>query len=316
MSAPGTGSRRLRVFRIRTATHRLGRGQAYVAVVTTITAAVLPVLPDIAFPLRTRSGDAAGIDRRSAGNPASERPARPQAPLPFLVDRLLCAPGPFGLDVEVKSDERVVGTWTIEVSSRNAEDAYVSRAKGNLYLCASARGDERMTGAFLVIRQWWAQVCEREQLEQLYEALSVAALERLDSLLGGMPNETGEFRSCVLFLIDGRRQDRTHFSLDRLQIRILEDLESEHTVAGIDLRVAHGHGTGTRPHTVFASTLPATMESGDSALGASTHTNPGSPKPRGALIGEVFMRETLSPENVRWQRRASDRAREPTRAAH
>lgn len=271
-----------------------------------------PVPPDIEFPLKTRSEDATGADRLTdATNAAIGRPGSvalaPRAPLPFLADRLLSAQGPFGLDVEIKSKERVVGTWTIEVNPRGAGDAYVSQAKANLYVCASARGDARATGAFLVVRQWWVPVSDREQVEQLYEALSVAALERLDSLMGGARNETGESRSCVLFLVDSRRRDRMPFSLDRLQIRVLEDLESDHAIAGMDLRVAYGRGTGTQPHGAFASTLSAPMQTADSGLGPRDDRAAGSSLAHNSHTGEVFVRETLSPENMRWKRRASDR---------
>jgi hypothetical protein len=267
-----------------------------------------PLAPlDIEFPLRTRAEDTTGESSSvaDATNAAIERltavASTPRPPLTFLAERLLSASGPFGLEVEIKSEERVVGTWNIEVNPRGVGEAYVSQAKADLYVCGSARSDLRATGAFLVIRQWWVCVSDRQQLEQLYECLSAAALERLDSLLGVVPNETGESRACVLFLVDGRRLDRKLFSLDRLQIRILEDLETDHAIAGLDMRVAHGRGTGTRPHAVFTSTLPALLagESEPAALSAA----------RASLIGEVFIRETVSTENLRWNRRASDRAR-------
>jgi hypothetical protein len=253
--------------------------------------------PDIEFPLKTRSGDASA----SIDGPTPDASA-PPAPLPFLVERLLCGHGPFGLEVEAKSRDRVVGTWPIEINLRDAGDTSVAQASANLYVCASARGDARATGAFLVVRQWWVLDADKAQLERLYEMLSVAALERLDALMGGVPNETGEYRSCVLFLVTDRRLDRRLISLDRLEIRVLEDLESEHAISGMDLRVAHGRGRGTQPHPVFASTLPAPPQPGDSGFDSRGHGGARS------LIGEVFVRETLSPANVRWNRRASDRA--------
>lgn len=267
---------------------------------------------DIEFPLKTRGSGATGAERVTAvTNAAIERLTSialpPRVPLPFLAERLLSAEAPFGLEVEVKSEERVVGTWKIEVNPRDGGGAYVSQAKANLYVCASGRGDARATGAFLVVRQWWVRVSDREQLEQLYKSLSVAALERLDSLLGGVPDETGESRECVLFLVDGRRHDRKLFSLDRLQRRLLADLEGHHAIAGIELSVAHGHGTGTRPSAAFASTLPAPMSSGDPGAGSGEHPLATAPPARTSLIGEVFIRETVSTENVRWNRRASDR---------
>jgi hypothetical protein len=264
---------------------------------------------DIEFPLKTRGGDCTDAKRGSstcvAADAANERPTSSapvrRAPVPFLVQRLLAAPGPFGLAVELKSEGRVVGTWSIEVNPRDAGTDCVSQVKADLYVCASARGDARATGAFLVIRQWWGRVSDREQLEQLYEGLSVAVLERLGALMEGGPDEIGESNACVLFLVDGRRLDRTLFSLDRLQIRILEDLESDHAIAGMQLRVAHGRGTGTRPNVVFAST----QQAADSRPGAvDQHAG----NARISLANEVFVRETVSAENLRWNRRASDRA--------
>ena len=288
-----------------------------------------PAVPlDIEFPLKTRSDDGTDADRAArTTNAAIERLTSvafaPRAPVPFLVERLLGAAGPFGLEVELKSEERVVGSWSIEVNPRDAGGAYVSQAKANLYVCASARGDARATGAFLVIRQWSVQVSDPEQLDQLYESLSAAALERLDSLLAGAPEPGGEARSCALFLVDGRRLERKLLSLDRLQSRLLDDLDHERAIAGMELRVAHGRGTGARRHAVFAATLPAAMSAampaGDPGAAAPDARKSAEQRERGSLAGEVFVRETVAPANVRWNRRASDRAlaiqRAPTAAA-
>jgi hypothetical protein len=273
-----------------------------------------PPIPDIELPLRTRREDATeasyGEDASDPerGTIALAAPAG-RVPLPFLASRLLCAEGPFGLDVEVKSSERIVGTWTLDVDTRHADGVRTSAARATLYVCASARGDVRATGAFLVLRQWSVPISDKAQLDSLYEALSVASLERLDSLLGGVPNATGEYRQCVLFLVDGRRLNRKLFSLDRLQIRILEDLESEHAIAGVDMRVAHGRGRGTQPHVVFATTLSAPLQSADSGLSSEPERADRALLTLHPPIGEVFVRETLSPENMRWSRRASDRLR-------
>ena len=241
-----------------------------------------PALPlDIEFPLKTR-GDAR---------------------LPFLARRLLHVPGPLGLEVEIKSEARVVGTWSIEFRLRGAGDRPPAQARAHLYVCASARGDPRATGAFLVVRQWRVQASERERLEQLYVELSIAVLERLDSLMGGVP--AGESPVCILFLVDGTRTDSKLLSLDRLQIRILEDLECEHAIAGLDLRVAHGRGTGTQPHVAFLSTVPPS--SGNSDFAPGDGATMGTRSMRRAPTGEVFVPETLSPTNVKWSRRASDR---------
>ena len=165
---------------------------------------------DIEFPLRTRAEDAEGASRDAAATNAAigrltavAAPLRP--PLPFLVERLLSAAGPFGLEVEIKSEHRVVGTWTVEVNLRGVGDAFVSQAQADLYVCGSARADPRATGAFLVVRQWSVGSSDNRQLEQLYAGISVATLERLDSLLGGVPNESGASRECVLYLVDARR---------------------------------------------------------------------------------------------------------------
>jgi hypothetical protein len=266
---------------------------------------------DIEFPLKTRGGDATGARRaaRDANDAIGRLRSVARAPqiIPFLVGRLLSARRPLGLDVELKSNDRVVGTWSIEVNPRGAGDVYVSQAKANLYVCGSARGDLRATGAFLVVRQWWVRASDPTQLEQLYESLSVATLERLHSLLAGArADDSGEPCSCVLFLVDGRRHDRKPFSLDRLQLRLLEELEGRHAMGGLDLRIAHGRGTGTRPHLVFASTMPASLQSGDSGLGWYGNLPADAPPSPLSLVGEVFIRETVSTENLRWNRRASD----------
>ena len=269
-----------------------------------------PVLLDIEFPLKTRRQDEPGAGRLDlAAIPAIDRrafvaPTR-HAGLPFMADRLLSAPGWFGLEVEIKSEERVVGAWTIEVDPPGAGGAGTSRAKADLYVCASARGDARATGAFLVIRRWWVRASDAAQVERLYEALSAATLERLDALLGGTPDETDGSRACVLFLIDERGLDKRTFSPDRLQIRILEDLECDHAIAGMDMRVAHGRGKAIRPHVNFESTLAAPAQTADAGPRRSDN---GTARPplRSSLLSQAFVRETLSPENLRWKRRASD----------
>ena len=210
-----------------------------------------------------------------------------------MVDLLLFAKKTFGLEVEVKSEERVVGSWSIELNLRGAANVYVSQVKANLYVCASSRGDPRATGAFLVIRQWWVTVSDKEQLEQLYFALSTAVLERLEALVESGSADTREVyaegRACVLFLLDERRLDRKHLSLERLQSQMLADLDGGHAVPGLDLRVAHGKGTGTQP--TLAWTLPMSLDCMDS-------------RPEGA---GVFVPEAVSPKNARWNKRASDR---------
>ena len=265
---------------------------------------------DIEFPLRTRAEDAEGASPGAAATNAAigrltavAAPLRP--PLPFLVERLLSAAGPFGLEVEIKSEHRVVGTWTVEVNLRGVGDAFVSQAQADLYVCGSARGDPRATGAFLVVRHWSVGSFDSRELEQLYGALSVATLERLDSLLGGVPNESGAARECVLYLVDARRAAAA-FRLNRLQARLLEELEGDHPIVGLDLLVAHGRGTGTRPHGLSATVpTPLAAESRNPVRAGFQETTLAPSIP----VGEVFVAETVSPENLRWNRRASDKAR-------
>jgi len=268
---------------------------------------------DIEFPLRTRAEDAT-LASRAPGESAADNgawadgAASARPPLPFLVERLLSAAGPFGLEVEVKSDDRVVGSWGLEVNPRAAGDAYASQARADLHVCVSARGDARATGAFLVLRHWAVNTSDSRQLEELYASLSVATLERLDALLGGARPEAGDAPGCVLFLVDGLSGDRRLFRLERLQVRLLEDLEGEHPIAGFDLRIAHGRGTGTRPHVFLASTLSTPLAAdADSATRARQDGTQAAA--RGALNSELFVAETVSNENLHWNRRASDRAR-------
>ena len=254
-----------------------------------------------------RAEDAEGASRGAAATNAAigrlTAVAAPlQPPLPFLVERLLTAAGPFGLGVELKSEHRVVGRWNLEINLRGLGDAFVSQCQGDLYVCGSARGDSRATGAFLVVRQWSAGSADSRQLEQLYARLSVAALERLASLLGGVPNEGGGRRDCVLYLVDARN-GAGPFRLDRLQSRLLEELEGEHPIPGVDMLVAHGRGTGTRPHGLALPAPPAAEPRSAARASEETAVTPGIP------VGEVFIAETVSPENLRWNRRASDRAR-------
>ncbi len=276
-----------------------------------------PIPLDIELPLRTRAEDAAGASPAAAATNAAigrltavASPLRP--PLPFLVDRMLSAAAPFGLAVEIKSENRVVGSWSLDDNPVGIGEAFVSNARADLHVCASARAEPRATGAFLVVRHWSVSSSDRRQLEQLYAALSVATLERLDSLLGNVANETGEPRDCVLYLLDERRAAGA-FRLDRLQVRLLDDLEGEHPIAGLDLRVAHGRGTGTRPH-ALASTVPTPL-AGDADSGRRARSDAARTAVSTVAIHEGFVPETLSPENLRWNRRASDRARALVAAA-
>ena len=264
---------------------------------------------DIELPFKTRAEDAEGASPDAgATNAALGRltavaaPLRP--PLPFLVERLLSAAGPFGLEVEIKPElpggRHLVGG---SHAARRRRGLRVAGPGRSLRLRLGA-GRPRATGAFLVVRNWSVGSSDSRQLEQLYGSLAVAALERLDSLLGDVPNEQGGPRECVLYLVE-QRQGGASFRLDRLQARLLEELEGDHPIAGVDLLVAHGRGTGTRPHGL-ASTVPTPLgaESRSGArAGGETTLVPSIP------VGEVFVAEIVSPENLRWNRRASDRAR-------
>ena len=229
-------------------------------------------------------------------------PLRP--PLPFLVERLLSAAGPFGLEVEIKSEHRVVGTWAVEVNLRGVGDAFVSQAQADLYVCGSARGDPRATGAFLVVRQWSVGSSDSRQLEQLYAGLSVAALERLDSLLGGVPNESGAPRECVLYLVDARRAAAP---------------VSARPAAGSAARGAGRRASDRRRRPARRPWArhrhPAARPRLDGADAARRRVaNPARAAQETTLapsipVGEVFVAETVSPENLRWNRRASDKAR-------
>lgn len=228
------------------------------------------------------------------------RAGREQSPPPpFLFRVLLAAEGPFGLDVDVKPEGRVVGVWSIDVNLRDPGGSCVSQARGNLYVCASVTGDERATGAFLVVRHWRVDDGALAQSDALYDSLSAAVLERLDALMGAAASEERESTSCVLYLVDGRRFSRKRLSLDTLQARFLRDIEGDRAIAGIDLRIAHGRGTGVSANR--SSTLPAAL-SGDSV-------------PPTAQPDAGFVAETVSPVNALWNRRATDKARTLAAAA-
>lgn len=222
------------------------------------------------------------------GDLTESKVSMPWMPLPFLVDMLLLAkPDPFGLEIEVKSDDRVVAAWNIEVNPRNG-GRYVSQAKAGLYVCASAKGDARATGAFLVIRQWWVNVSDDVQLDQLYTSLGAATLERLNSLMGGFANTTGELRSCVLYLLDDRRLERKLMSLDRLQAELLSAIDSDGAIAGIGLRIAHGRGTG---NSSVSTTIVSGLQSENSALVSHPHLRRPTPE---SLAGQVAVVQTES----------------------
>ncbi|MDQ6628327.1 MAG: hypothetical protein M3Z29_07765 [Pseudomonadota bacterium] len=252
------------------------------------------VLLDIELPFRSRL-----LDDPDAEAPDPEA-LPPGPPLPFLVELLLQAKaGRFGLEVEIKADDRVVGTWDLEVSPQDERGAHVSRVKATLYLCGSARADPRATGAFLVLHQWWVNVLNKAQRDQLYGAVAAAVIERLNALLEGVPNEIGESRSCVLYLIDGRSSERRPLSLERLQSEFLQALDGENGLVGMKLHISHGRGASGRSVT---ATMPSPLQAAPAAARPASNGST-------ALDAsdEPFVPETVSPANMRWQRRASDK---------
>jgi hypothetical protein len=211
---------------------------------------------------------------------------------------LAAPPGPFNLEVDVKHDDRVVGSWSLECNPQDATGLRVSQVRADLYVCGSASGNPRESGAFLAISSWWVDADDPTQLESLYAELTEDVIERLSSLLGNDARERiGEPQSLVLYLLDVRRRDRRTLSLAVLEAALLLEIAGGNRVAGVDLRVAHGKGVGS---------LPAHDAAGG---GAPTLPMPLVPHRRGGdLRGQVFVRETVSPANVKWNRRASDRS--------
>ena len=211
--------------------------------------------------------------------------------------------GPYGLGVEVKQDDRVVGTWALDVSPRNARAVYVSQARAALHVCLSARGDPRATGAFLVLSHWWVNAADDEQLGQLYVELTDAVLLRLGSLTEHIAAHAEPMPPYVLYLVDGRARKVKLFSLPRLASVLLEALGEEGALPGLTLQVAYGKGLGSSP---VASTMPAELQvlTERAAPTRPSAAAPGAPARPGRPVapGEVFIREALSPENLRWAR--------------
>jgi hypothetical protein len=261
---------------------------------------------DIELPFRTRAADETGQQREERRAAARVHEESEQArPTPVcvhlaLLDELMAAPrGPYGLEVEVKQDERVVGTWELEVNLRNACEVYVSQARAALHVCVSARGDPRATGAFLVLRHWWVNAGVQEQVSQLYDELIVAILARLNSLTEHVPEHAEAMPPYVLYLIDGRNRKVKIFSLARLAADLLKALGEDEAVPKLRLKIAYGKGLGSSP---AAPTTPADFAGLD---------EPVIPEPpvavpwssaaaRRVVPGPVFVREQLSAENLRW----------------
>jgi hypothetical protein len=225
---------------------------------------------DIELPFRTRAADAANQrrgERRAAPRvretPVTALPTLVCAHLPLLDELMAAPPGRYALEVEVKQDERVVGTWQLDVSPRNACAVYVSQARAALHVCVSAAGDPRATGAFLVLSHWWVNAGDDEQLGQLYDELTAETLARLGSLTEHIPAHAEPMPPLVLYLVDGRTRKVKFFSLPRLASELLDALGESDAVPKLALLVAHGKGLGSSP---VASTMPADLPVSEEAV--------------------------------------------------
>ena len=149
--------------------------------------------------------------RRINGPHAADRPAYAPAHMPepsldielpiapaeaprthsTLAKVLASAPaGHHGLAIDVTDDNRVVGTWLIELHPRDARGTLICNARARLEVCASMCGDARSNNAFLVITQWPTNVTDRQQQSQLYLQLCQGVLARLDTVAGRLPAAT------------------------------------------------------------------------------------------------------------------------------
>jgi hypothetical protein len=220
-----------------------------------------------------------------------------------LLDELMAAPpGPYGLEVEVKQDERVVGTWQMDVSPRNACAVYVSQARAALHVCVSASGDPRTTGAFLVLSHWWVNAGDEEQLAQLYDELTAAVLTRLGSVTERIPPHAEPMPPYVLFLVDGRTRKVKLFSLPRLAASLLDALGESDALPKLALQVAYGKGLGSSP---VAATMPADLPVLDELVSLPrppAPVVPWSPASGHQATQAVFKREQLSAVNLKWAR--------------
>lgn len=286
------------------------------AAATTATPA-LATRVDIELPFRVRAVDDTG---RGDDDPQSDLTHRAAAypaittPYLCLIDQLLdSGAGPFGLQVDVKHDHRVVGTWDIDISPPDSTDVYVSQARATLYVCVSADGNPRATAAFLVLGHWWVNSADPLQLDQLYEALTRAVLDRLDALMERPVGLAPSMPPYVLYLVDGRERKPRVFKAARLEHALLRALGDGRAVPGLDLHVAHGRGTGVSP---LSATLPQNLSEADLAppdMPAFDAALPYTASPNKVArlspirrrADEVFVPERLSEENLRWMRKAS-----------
>ncbi len=245
---------------------------------------------DIELPFKVRAVDESRPDEDVS--PYRAAPA-PTVTTPFapLLDQLLDAgPGRFGLQIDVKHDHRVVGTWEIDISPRDPSDVHVSQAGAVLHACVAADGDVRATAAFLVLGHWWVNSADPFELDQLYDALSYAVLERFDALMEGRADLARTMPPYVLYLVDARQKKPRVFKAARLELALLRALGDGHAVPGLDLHIAHGRGTGVSP---LSATLPSELSAADVAP----------PEPVRRRADEVFVPERLSEANLRWMRK-------------
>jgi hypothetical protein len=270
---------------------------------------------DIELPFKVRAVDEGRRhdDDETAGS--RHTAAAPPVTTPFapLLDQLLdSGPGPFGLQVDVKHDHRVVGTWDIDISPLDPTDVHVSQAQAVLHACVAADGNPRATAAFLVLAHWWVNSADPLQLDQLYEGMSHAILDRFDALMQGRTDLARTMPPFVLYLVDGRKRKPRVFKAARLEHAILRALGDGKAVPGLDLHVAHGRGAGVSP---LSATLPSELSSADllppdvPTIDADPDAHPrkktAPAPPLRRRADEVFVPERLSEENLRWMRKAS-----------
>jgi hypothetical protein len=268
---------------------------------------------DIELPFKVRAvddeprdGEAARLQRTTAAPPVTT----PFAP---LLDQLLDAgPGRFGMQIDVKHDHRVVATWDIDISPRDPADLHVPQAQALLYACVAADGNPRATAAFLVLTHWWVNSADPFELDQLYEGLTYAVLDRFDGLMKERADLARTMPPYVLYLVDGRQRKPRVFKVARLEHALLRALGDGSAVPGLDLHVAHGRGTGVSP---LSATLPSELSPADilpsdgPLIDAEADARPAKksdpPPPVRRRADEVFVPERLSEENLRWMRKAS-----------
>ncbi len=268
---------------------------------------------DIELPFKVRADDVSG--RRDAVAAAAAQAAAPQIATPFapLLDRLLDAGrGPFGLQVDVKHDHRVVGSWEIEIGPSDPAETHGSQARAVLNACVAADGEARATAAFLVLHHWWVTSADPFQLDQLYEGLTHAVLDRFEWLMEERADLARTMPPYVLYLVDGRQKKPRVFKAARLEHSLLRALGDGRAVPGLDLHVAHGRGTGVSP---LSATLPDDLGGADRLSpelnpsdGESTNgtmKKPPRPEPVRRRADEVFVPERLSEANLRWMRKGS-----------